>query len=203
MNIIAQLGMAFGPAWASGLNLYAMVATLGLLGRFGGMKLPGDLEVLTNKWVIGAAIALYCVEFVADKIPIFDSVWDVVHTFLRVPAGAIVAAAALGDFNRPVQIIAFLAGGGLALSSHGAKAATRAALNLSPEPFSNIIASIIEDVLAILTTALAFVLPVLILTLVIAAFALTIWLLPKIIRLAGRTFSVARRAFAGNASVAR
>jgi hypothetical protein len=203
MNIIAQLGMAFVPAWASGLNLYAMVATLGLLGRFGGMKLPGDLEVLTNKWVIGAAIALYCVEFVADKIPIFDSVWDVVHTFLRVPAGAIVAAAALGDFNRPVQIIAFLAGGGLALSSHGAKAATRAALNLSPEPFSNIIASIIEDVLAILTTALAFVLPVLILTLVIAAFALTIWLLPKIIRLAGRTFSVARRAFAGNASVAR
>ena len=193
MEIIGRLGMAFGPAWASGINLYAMVATLGLLGRFGGLSLPGDLQILTNKWVIGAAAVLYCVEFIADKIPYLDSIWDLVHTFLRVPAGAIVAAASMGDFNRPVQIVAFLVGGGLALSSHGSKAATRAVLNLSPEPFSNILASLIEDVLAIGTTLLALFAPVLILIVVTIAFGVTVWLFPKIVRLASKTFSSARR----------
>jgi len=201
MEIIGRLGMAFGPSWASGLNLYAMVATLGLLGRFGGLRLPGDLQILTNKWVICAAITLYCVEFVADKIPVIDSLWDVVHTFLRVPAGAIVAAASMGDFSRPVQIVAFLVGGGLALSSHGSKAATRAALNLSPEPFSNIVASLVEDVLAIATTVLAFIAPILVLILVAIAFAVTIWLLPKIVKLARRTFNAAKRIFAREPAV--
>ena len=202
MDLLARLGMAFGPAWASGLNLYAMVATLGLLGRFGGLRLPGDLEVLTNKWVIGAALALYCVEFVADKIPLVDSVWDLIHTFLRIPAGAIVAAASLGDFNRPVQILGLLIGGGLALSSHTSKAATRAALNLSPEPFSNILASLIEDVLAIAMSLLAFVVPILILIAVAIFFGLTIWLLPKIVRLARRTFGAARRFLRGTPQLA-
>jgi hypothetical protein len=203
MGLLGRLAVAFGPAWASGLNLYAMVATLGLLGRFGGLTLPGDLEVLTNWWVIGIALSLYCVEFVADKIPVFDSVWDLVHTFLRVPAGAVVAAAAVGDFSRPVQVIAFLVGGGLALSSHSAKAATRAALNLSPEPVSNIVASLLEDVIAILTTVLAFIAPVLVLILLAVAVILTIWLLPKIARLAHKTFSAARRVISGGSAVAR
>jgi hypothetical protein len=203
MGLLGRLAVAFGPAWASGLNLYAMVATLGLLGRFGGLTLPGDLEVLTNWWVIGIALALYCVEFVADKIPVFDSVWDLVHTFLRVPAGAVVAAAAVGDFSRPVQVIAFLVGGGLALSSHSAKAATRAALNLSPEPVSNIVASLLEDVIAILTTILAFIAPVLVLILLAVAVILTIWLLPKIARLAHKTFSAGRRVISGGSAVAR
>src|SRR5947209_724388 len=131
MDILTRLAMAFGPAWASGLNLYAMVATLGLLGRYGGLQLPGDLGVLTNPWIIGIAVGLYVIEFIADKIPVVNSVWDVVHTFLRVPAGAIVAAAAMGQFNRPVQVIAFLVGGTLALTSHGTKTAARALLNLS------------------------------------------------------------------------
>jgi hypothetical protein len=203
MGLLGRLAVAFGPAWASGLNLYAMVATLGLLGRFGGISLPGDLEVLTNWWVIGVALALYCVEFVADKIPVFDSVWDVIHTFLRVPAGAIVAAAAVGDLSRPVQVIAFLVGGGLALSSHSAKAATRAALNLSPEPVSNVVASLLEDVIAILTTVLAFIAPVLVLILLAVAVILTIWLLPKIARLAHKTFSAARRVVSRGSAVAR
>jgi hypothetical protein len=203
MDIIGRLATAFGPAWASGLNLYAMVATLGLLGRFGGLHLPGELEVLTNKWVIGVALALYGVEFIADKIPIVDSVWDLIHTFLRVPAGAVVAAAAMGDYSRPIQIIAFLIGGGLALSSHGTKAATRAALNLSPEPFSNIIASLVEDVIAVGATVLAFIAPLVVLVLVAVALVVTVWLLPKIVRLASRTFGAARRTLAGGARVAQ
>src|SRR3954466_8031557 len=131
MNLISILGLAFGSAGGGGLNLYAMVLTLGLLGRFGGLHLPGDLGAVTDWWIIGAAALLYAVEFVADKVPVVDSVWDVVHTFVRVPAGAIVAAAALGDFSPTVQVIALLVGGGLALTSHGAKASARAALNLS------------------------------------------------------------------------
>lgn len=132
-----------GASWVSGINLYASVATLGLLGRFSNLELPGELQALTSWWVIGFAVALYLVEFVADKIPIVDSTWDVVHTFIRVPAGAVLAATAFGDFDKSVQVIAFLLGGGLALSSHGTKAATRALVNTSPEPVTNIVVSIL------------------------------------------------------------
>jgi Domain of unknown function (DUF4126) len=193
MNTLTVLSVAFGSAWASGLNLYAMAATLGLLGRFAGLPLPGQLGVLTNTWVLGIAIALYCIEFVADKVPIVDSVWDVIHTFLRVPAGAAVAAAAFGDYEPAVQAAAFLIGGGLALSSHGAKAAARAAINMSPEPVTNITASFIEDFAAIAMPVLAFVAPVLVLILLAIILVLTIWLAPKIIRLAGRTYSAAKK----------
>ena len=195
MNVIATLGLAFGSAWVSGINLYAMVATLGLLGRFAGLDLPGDLGVLTSWWIIGIAVALYCVEFVADKVPVVDSVWDVVHTFVRVPAGAIVAAAALGDFSRGVQVAALLVGGGLALSSHSAKAATRAAVNLSPEPASNVVVSIAEDILAIGSTLLAAFAPVVMLVVVAVALVVTAWLLPKILRLLRRAFGSARSVF--------
>ena len=141
-----------GSAWVSGLNLYACVATLGLLSRFTHLELPGELHALTSWWVIGVAVALYVVEFVADKVPWIDSTWDVIHTFIRVPAGAVLAAAAFGDFDRSIQVIALLLGGGLALSSHGTKAATRAVLNASPEPVTNFVASIVEDVIAIGST---------------------------------------------------
>src|SRR5215207_4967819 len=134
MEWFSTLSLALGSAWTSGINLYATVTVLGLLQKFGATKLPGGLDVLDNWWIIGVAGGLYIIEFVADKVPYVDSVWDVVHTFVRVPAGAIVAAAALGDFDPTVQVIAFLLGGGLALSSHGAKASLRAAANLSPEP---------------------------------------------------------------------
>jgi hypothetical protein len=195
MDVLATLGMALGSAWVSGINLYATVATLGLLQRFAGLQLPGDLPVLANEWVIGTAVFLYVVEFVADKVPYVDSVWDVVHTFIRVPAGAAVAASAFGDYSPAVQAVALLLGGSVALSSHGAKAATRAALNLSPEPASNVVASLIEDVVAIGSTVLAVVAPILMLIVVAVAVGVTIWLLPKIVRFARRTIATARGFF--------
>lgn len=182
MSLITTIALAMGAAWVSGIKLYAAVATLGLLGRFANLRLPGELEVLTNWWVIGVASALFVIEFVADKIPIIDSVWDVIHTFIRIPAGAVIAAAAFGDFDRSVQVIAFLIGGGLALSSHGTKTTTRAAVNTSPEPFSNIAVSLAEDVLSIGAILLAAFYPILLFILVAIGLLISIIVLPKIIR---------------------
>jgi len=179
-SLFSTIAVAMGASWVSGINLYACTATLGLLSRFAHLQLPGELQVLTSWWVIGVATALYVVEFVADKVPIVDSVWDVIHTFIRVPAGAVLAAAAFGDFDKGVQAIAFLLGGGLALSSHGTKAATRAALNLSPEPISNWIASITEDVLAVVSVALSLFVPVLIFVIVAAGLGVSFLILPRI-----------------------
>src|SRR5512145_283532 len=165
-QLISTIAIAMGASWVSGINLYASVATLGLLARFANLQLPGELQVLTSWWVIGVALVLYVVEFVADKIPIVDSTWDVIHTFIRVPAGAVLAAGAFGDFDRSVQVIALLLGGGLALSSHGTKAATRAMLNTSPEPVSNVVASVIEDILAVVSVICSVFLPVLLFVIV-------------------------------------
>src|SRR5262249_33312816 len=136
----ATWGTAMGAAWLSGLKLYASVLTLGVLQHFGFATLPGDLRVLGEWWVIGTAAFLFVVEFVADKIPAVDSAWDAVHTFIRV-----LAAAAFGHFDSRIRLLAFLVGGGIALTSHGTKAAARLAVNTSPEPFSNIALSALED----------------------------------------------------------
>src|SRR5256885_6411952 len=149
MEWVSTLSLALGSAWTSGINLYATVSVLGLLQKFGATKLPGGLDVLDNWWIIGIAGGLYLVEFFADKIPYVDSVWDVVHTFIRVPAGAVVAYAATNQLDPKIYIIATLLGGGLALSSHGTKAALRVGANLSPEPVSNWALSFIEDGVAI------------------------------------------------------
>ena len=159
MNLIGTLAIAMGAGWVSGINLYAAVATLGLLGRFADLRLPGELDVLTSWWIIGIASALYIVEFFADKIPYLDSAWDAIHTFIRIPAGAVLAATAFGEFDRGVQVVALLLGGGLALSAHGTKASTRAAINLSPEPVSNIVVSLAEDVIAFGSILLSVFLP--------------------------------------------
>lgn len=182
MDFISTLAISMGASWVSGINLYATVATLGLLGRLAHLKLPGELDVLTNWWVIGVAVVLFVIEFVADKIQVVDSVWDVIHTFIRIPAGAVLAATAFGDFDRRIQVIAFLVGGGLALTSHGTKAATRAIINASPEPVSNIVVSLAEDVLAIGSVLLAVFLPVLVFFVIAAGLAFSIWILPKVIR---------------------
>ena len=192
MTFIQTLGLAMGAAWVSGINLYATVATLGLLGRFGNLTLPGELGELTNWWVIGLATALYCIEFVADKVPYVDNVWDVVHTFIRVPAGAVVAAGAFGDFDPTVKTVALLLGGGLALSSHGTKMATRTLINVSPEPVTNAIASFVEDVLAVVTVVLAYLLPVLAIVIVGIGLIVTLLLLPRIIRAMRAMFSFLR-----------
>jgi len=182
MDFISTLAIGMGASWVSGINLYASVATLGLLGRFANLKLPGELDVLTSWWVIGVALLLFVVEFVADKIPVVDSTWDVIHTFIRIPAGAVLAATAFGDFDRSVQVIAFLLGGGLALSSHGTKAATRAVINTSPEPLSNIVVSLVEDILVVVAILLAAFLPVLVFFVIGAGLAVSLWVLPRVIR---------------------
>lgn len=182
MNLISTIAIAMGASWVSGINLYAAVATLGLLGRLADLALPGELQALTSWWVIGVATTLYLIEFVADKIPLVDSTWDVIHTFIRVPAGAVLAATAFGDFDRSIQVIAFLLGGGLALSSHGTKAAARAIVNTSPEPVSNIVVSTLEDVLAVVAIILAVFLPVLLFLIVAAGLLVSALILPKVLR---------------------
>ena len=182
MNFISTLAIGLGASWVSGINLYAAVATLGLLGRFAHLKLPGDLDVVTNWWVIGVALFLFVIEFIADKIQLVDSVWDIIHTFIRIPAGAVLAATAFGDFDRRVQVIALLMGGGLALSSHGTKAAARAVINASPEPVSNIVISLSEDVLAVVTVVAAVFLPVVVFLIIAAGLIFSFWLLPRVLR---------------------
>jgi hypothetical protein len=182
MDFISTLAVSLGASWVSGINLYATVATLGLLSRFANLKLPGELDVATNWWVIGVALFMFVVEFIADKVPVVDSIWDVIHTFIRIPAGAIIAATAFGEFDRSVQVIALLVGGSLALSSHGTKAATRALINTSPEPFSNVVVSLAEDVLVIVAIVLALFLPVLVFFVIGAGLAVSFWILPRVIR---------------------
>jgi hypothetical protein len=174
-QLISTIAIAMGASWVSGINLYASVATLGLLGRFADLQLPGELQVLTNWWVIGVAAVLYLIEFFADKIPLVDSTWDVIHTFIRVPAGAVLAAGAFGDFDKSIQMVALLLGGGLALSSHGTKAATRAMLNVSPEPVSNIVASIVEDIVAVVSVVCSVFVPVLLFVIVVSAWYYRFW----------------------------
>lgn len=171
-----------GSAWLSGFNLYATVLTLGLLQRFHLVELPGDLGFLGNWWVIGIAGVLYVVEFLADKIPWVDSVWDAIHTFIRVPAGAVLAASAFAHFSPVVRLAALLAGGSLALGSHGTKATIRATANTSPEPFSNIFLSITEDIFTVGLAALAAFHPVVVLVIVLVFLILLIWLGPKVYR---------------------
>jgi hypothetical protein len=181
MSFISTLAIGMGAAWVSGINLYACVATLGLLSRFADLRLPGELDVLTSWWVIGVAAGLYVVEFLADKIPLVDSTWDVIHTFIRVPAGAVLAAGAFGDFDRSVQVIAFLLGGGLALSSHGTKAATRAVINASPEPVSNSVASTLEDILAVVSVIVSVFFPYLLFFIIAAGLVISFLVLRRMI----------------------
>jgi len=183
MNAIETLSLALGAAWTAGINLYATVAVLGLLQRYELVgRLPGGLDALDNWWVIGVALGLYAVEFVADKVPYVDTVWDAAHTFVRVPAGAALAVAATADLDPSVRVVAFLLGGGLALSTHGTKATVRAAANTSPEPFSNWALSLVEDVLAVGAVALAAINPLAILAVIVIFLLLLAWILPKVVR---------------------
>ena len=170
------LGFAMGSAWLSGINLYATVLTLGLLQRFHLARLPGDLALVEQWWVIGLAAVLYIVEFVADKVPAVDSAWDAIHTFIRVPAGAVLAASAFSSFDPSVRLIALLLGGGIAFGSHGAKATVRLAANTSPEPFSNIALSLLEDVVAVGTSLLMVFHPVVVAVLVVVFLVLGVWM---------------------------
>jgi hypothetical protein len=182
MEAIASLATAAGLGWASGVRLYAVVFFLGLLQFFGIYTLPANLQTLGNGWVMGAAGFMFLVEFLADKIPGFDSVWDAAHTFIRVPAGALLAAAAVAGGDPGMSVAAAILGGTIAAGSHVTKASTRALINTSPEPFSNWTASFSEDALSIGAVWTALFYPLVFLGFLIVFFLLTIWLMPKLWR---------------------
>lgn len=185
---LSTLGFAMGSAWLSGINLYATVLTLGLLQRFNWVQLPGELSYVSHWWVIGVAGVLYLVEFVADKIPAVDSAWDAIHTFIRVPAGAILAASAFANFDPSIRLAALLVGGSVALGSHGTKAATRLAANTSPEPFSNIFLSLIGDALTFGLTILMTVNPLILLGIVLVFMVFAFFFFRMIVRALRRLF---------------
>jgi hypothetical protein len=186
MATIEALSLAMGAAWTSGINLYATVAALGIARQMELIQLPQNLEVLSHPAVIVIACIMYFIEFFADKVPYLDSGWDALHTFIRVPAGALLAARALGDMNPALEVAAMLAGGSIALAAHGTKATTRLAINASPEPFTNWAASVTEDVAVFGGIWLIFNHPVLMLIFVLAFVALGVWIVPKVFRLAKR-----------------
>jgi hypothetical protein len=159
VNPLQTLGLALGAGFSSGLNLYATVATLGLLQRYGVIHLPASMQVLSHPWVLGIALALYAIEFLADKIPYVDTAWDAVHTVIRPPAAALLAYSATVAAPPEWRWSAALLAGGVALTSHSTKASTRAAVNTSPEPFSNWLLSLGEDALAVWLTWMATVHP--------------------------------------------
>jgi hypothetical protein len=160
VEILTTLGRTLGFSFAAGINLYATVAILGLAKRYGWVTLPEQFHVFDNDVVIGVALALYVIEFIADKIPWVDSIWDAVHTAIRPIGGAVLAVTTLGDASPTVQGIVALLGGTLAAGTHLTKAGTRAAANTSPEPFSNWALSLSEDVFVIGLSALALTYPI-------------------------------------------
>ena len=149
MEWLATLGRTLGFSLAAGVNLYATVVLVGLASRYGWVALPEQFKVFDNEWIIGIAGVLYVVEFVADKIPWVDSIWDSIHTLIRPLGGALIAVAALGDASPALQGLVALVGGTVAAGSHVTKAGTRVAANASPEPFSNWFLSLAEDAFVI------------------------------------------------------
>ena len=179
-QITATLALTMGLAWASGINLYATLLTLGFLANTGNIVLPPNLQIVTDPMVMVAAGLMYFIEFFADKVPGVDTGWDTIHTFIRIPAGAMLAAGAIGDLNPVVQLTAAILGGGLAAGTHATKAGTRVLINTSPEPFSNWIASVSEDIAVIGGVWACINHPVLFLIALALFIALMIWLLPRI-----------------------
>ncbi|MBL4681485.1 MAG: DUF4126 family protein [Pseudomonadales bacterium] len=178
--LISVVSLTMGVSWASGVNLYAALLVLGLGGITGNIDLPPDLEALQNPLVIFAAGVMYAAEFLADKIPGLDSTWDALHTFIRIPAGVMLAAGVVGDVSPALEIAAGIMGGGLAATSHATKAGTRLVVNTSPEPFSNWGLSIAEDLAVFAGLWAALTHPVVFIALIIIFLLLTIWLLPRL-----------------------
>ena len=187
-ELISVIALTAGVGWASGINLYALVLVLGIAGATGNIQLPAELAVVQSPMVIMAAGVMYVIEFIADKVPGVDTGWDTLHTFIRIPAGAMLAAGAVGDVTPALEIAAGLMGGTLAGASHLTKASTRALINTSPEPVSNWTASISEDLLVLGGLWTMFNHPVLFLCLMVLFIALVIWLLPKLWRLIKKIF---------------
>lgn len=199
-NPLSQFAFAAGLAWASGMRLYAVCLVLGVLGHFQLLSLPGHLHVLSNPWVIGVSGALCAAEFIADKVPAFDSFWDALHTFIRGPGGAMLATLAVsnGANSELTQVITAIVGGTLATGAHLTKAGTRALANHSPEPVSNWTLSAAEDVTSIGILWLAWQHPVIFCVALAVFIAFMVWALPKLWRLIRATFRRLSRFFSGN-----
>jgi hypothetical protein len=187
-ELIETLALAAGLAWASGIRLYAVLFFVGLLGRFGYVELPGGLDLLTHPAVLAASGLAFLIEFGADKVPGLDSLWDALHTFIRIPAGALLAAAAVGQQDPAVALAAAVLGGTLASGAHFTKAASRALINTSPEPVSNVAASSTEDAMVVGGLWLALFHPLAFLGVLAVFIAATLWLLPKLWRGLRRVF---------------
>jgi hypothetical protein len=182
MDWLHSIALGAGLAWASGIRLYAVLLLAGGMAHFGYLALPPALEVLQDPYVMSAAGVMALGEFLADKIPAFDSVWDAVHTFIRVPAGAVLAAAALGQADPVWVMVAAILGGAIASGAHLTKAGARAVINTSPEPFSNWTASFGEDLLVPLGFLAALRAPIVFLVLLALFLVAAIWLAPKLFR---------------------
>jgi hypothetical protein len=195
MDITALIALSMGAAWASGLNLYATCAMLGIMGATGSMDLPAGLETLENPRVIAAAGAMYVVEFFADKIPGVDSAWDTIHSFIRVPAGAVLAATVFADASTAEMLAAGAGGSVLTAATHTIKAGSRLLINTSPEPFSNWTASVSEDVAVFGGLWLALAHPAVFIGVLVVFILLAIWLLPKLWRAIRMLFSKIARLF--------
>lgn len=201
MDTIQYIALSMGVAWASGINLYAAILTLGYLGSNGNIDLPPEMIVVTDPLVMSAAGLMYCIEFFADKTPGVDTAWDSLHTFIRIPLGAVLAMSAVGEVTPAVELAAFLAGGSLTAATHATKAGSRVIINSSPEPVSNWFTSLSEDFLVIIGMWTALTYPLFFIVLLVLFIILIIWLLPKIWRGIKRIFSTLRDFIKGNRSM--
>jgi Domain of unknown function (DUF4126) len=196
MDVLETLGRTMGFSLAAGVNLYATVAILGLAAKYGWVALPEQFQAFNHDYVIIAAIVMYVIEFFADKIPYFDSLWDAIHTAIRPIGGAVIAVTTLGDASPGMKAMAALLGGTIAASSHLTKTSTRAAANTSPEPFSNWILSLGEDVFAVGLGYTALKYPILALAIAVVVLAFIAIFAVTIVRLVRRWFSRPRSATA-------
>ena len=181
-GVLQSVALASLLAWASGVRLYLAVFAVGLIGSLGYMDLPAGLKVIEHPYVIGASGFLLLMEFLADKVPGIDSAWDAIHTFIRIPAGAMLAAGATGDTVNALTVAAGLLGGTITAGTHFTKAGSRAMINTSPEPVSNWAASFTEDALVLGAIWFAFAYPVAFLLLLVLFILVMIWILPKLWR---------------------
>ena len=188
MDIISNLGTMLGASWASGINLYMTVAALGLMDRFGAINLPGNLEVLSNPLIITVAIIMYLIEFLADKIPYVDSAWDSIHTIVRPAGSSMMAYMAFSQSPEAIQISAALLSGGIALDAHLTKATARVAINTSPEPITNSIASVTEDGLVAVALWLVVTHPLIAALLVVSFIVFSVWFLKVMYKFVVKVF---------------